>query len=272
MRRVIIGLSFVALASSVTASRAIVGGGNASDGEYPWTAAIFTGQTPRDGQFCGGTLVAPDVVVTAAHCTDELTNNLAIGLPLDPFRTRDPAGLRLKVMVGSAYLGDGSRGEQRYVSQVAEHPNTDVDLTVLVLESPVTTAPIGYLDPASAASLDAPGVVATITGWGATSEGGNGTLFLKEATVPIVSDASCGASYADPTWGWQASAMICAGYPGGGTDTCQGDSGGPMVVKRANGSWVLAGATSFGQGCARANWPGVYAELRAAAAFIDTFV
>lgn len=270
MRRILIAGAFASMLAIVSPSQAIVGGTLVtSDATYPWAAALFTGSDPSRGQICGGTLVASDVVVTAAHCTDELLNNLAIGLPLDPFRTRDPAGLRLKIMVGSRYLGVG-RGEQRYVSEVHEHPT--VDLTVLILESPVTVDPIPYLRPGSADSIDAPGTMATILGWGNTTEGGSGSRTMKQAEVPIVSDASCGDSYSDPSWGWDASIMICAGYPEGGTDTCQGDSGGPLVVKRLDGSWILAGDTSFGEGCARPGYPGVYGELRAAAAFIDTYV
>lgn len=271
MRRKLITCAVVTAAAVAAPANAIVGGQPvASDATYPWVAAIYTGSNPGTGQFCGGTLVAADVVVTAAHCTDELLNNAAINLPLDPFRVRDPAGLRLKVMVGSRYLGP-NRGEHRYVSEVREHPNPDVDLTALVLEAPVTIPPIGYLDRGDADEIDAAGVTATILGWGNTSEGGNGATTLQVAQVPIVGDGPCGDAYSDPSWGWTASAMICAGYPDGGVDTCQGDSGGPMVVRRPNGAWVLAGATSFGQGCARADYPGVYAELRAAAAFIDTF-
>lgn len=272
MRRTLIACSIAAALAASGAARGVVGGTLVtSDDQYPWTAAIYTGTDPRTGQFCGGTLVASDVVVTAAHCTDELLHNTAASLPTDPLRTRDPVGLRLKVMVGSRFLGQ-FRGEHRYVSLVREHPNPDVDLTVLVLESAVTTPPIGYLRPADAASLDASGVMASILGWGNTTEGGSGSATLKVAEVPVVSDASCGVSYSDPSWGWNAATMICAGYPQGGTDTCQGDSGGPMVVRGGDGEWLLAGATSYGQGCARAGWPGVYAELRAAAAFIDTFV
>ena len=270
MRRIIITCSVASLLATVSPSQAIVGGSLVtSDASYPWTAALYTGSDPSQGQICGGTLVSSDVVVTAAHCTDELLNTVGMDLPVDPFRVRDPAGLRLKIMVGSRYLG-ATRGEHRYVAEVHEHPR--VDLTVLVLESAVTTEPIGYLHAGSAADLDAPGVVATVLGWGATSEGGSGSRTMKQAEVPIVSDASCGVSYSDPSWGWDPSIMICAGYPEGGTDTCQGDSGGPMVVQRPDDSWVLAGDTSFGEGCARAGYPGVYGELRAAAAFIDTYI
>ena len=55
--------------------------------------------------------------------------------------------------------------------------------------------------------------------------------------------------------------MICAGYPQGGTDTCEYDSGGPLLVASPTGSLELVAATSFGNGCAQAGYPGVYALL-----------
>lgn len=268
MRRTLPFLLAAALVASVTPSLGIVGGSIANEDQYPWTAAVYTGTSPSGGQFCGGTLVAPAVVVTAAHCVNALLSNTAADLPQDPFRMIDPVGLRLKVMVGSRHLS-ATRGEHRYVSRVNRHPSQSMDIAVLQLESKVQTEPIGFLTSSSDPALDAPGVVATITGWGATSEGGSGSTLLRHAQVPIISDSNCRASYGssmNPTY------EICAGYPQGGTDSCQGDSGGPLVVQRPNGSWVLAGATSWGDGCARPDAPGVYAEMRAAAAFISNYV
>lgn len=267
MRKILLGSLFAITAATIAPSSAIVGGRSANDGEFPWTAAIFTGSSPAGTQFCGGTLVASDVVVTAAHCVTELVNNLAATFPLDPFRTRDPAGIRLKIMVGSRSLS-GAGSEQRYVSKVTTHPDPDIDVAVLELESSVATEPIPVIAAGADSSLDATGVVATIVGWGATSEGGNGSTVLKAAEVPIVSDSTCRASYGSSM---NPAKEICAGYPQGGTDTCQGDSGGPMVVKKPNGAWILAGATSWGDGCARPHKYGVYAEMRAAAAFINSF-
>ena len=85
---------------------------------------------------------------------------------------------------------------------------------------------------------------------------------MQIAKVPIQSDDDCRAAYPgglstvadDGTF--DARSMLCAGYPQGGTDTCQGDSGGPMF-----GGGRVVGATSFGEGCARAGKPGVYARV-----------
>ena len=97
-----------------------------------------------------------------------------------------------------------------------------------------------------------------ITGWGTLASGGSQPLYLQEASVPIVSQEQCRLSYGSARI---HDSMICAGFDEGGVDACQGDSGGPMVCE-FNGKWFLEGATSWGYGCAAANYPGVYAKLR----------
>ena len=77
--------------------------------------------------------------------------------------------------------------------------------------------------------------------------------WVRTATVPIVSSSSCANPYGSD---YIASDMVCAGYTSGGVDTCQGDSGGPLLV-----GGVLAGITSWGEGCAAAGHPGVYTRL-----------
>src|SRR5215207_5068682 len=98
----------------------------------------------------------------------------------------------------------------------------------------------------------------TVMGWGATYEGGPQTNSLKKASVPFVSDSVCAQAYRDLA----PATEICAGYAEGGVDTCQGDSGGPMV-KSVNGVWREVGIVSYGLGCARAGYPGVYSEIQA---------
>jgi trypsin len=110
---------------------------------------------------------------------------------------------------------------------------------------------------AAGTALWAPSTLEDIVGFGTTSEGGDLPDTLQKAKVPITTDAYCAGAYSD----FDAASMVCAGYPQGGTDTCQGDSGGPMFGRDAAGALKVVGATSFGEGCARPNKPGVYARV-----------
>jgi secreted trypsin-like serine protease len=91
-----------------------------------------------------------------------------------------------------------------------------------------------------------------VLGWGRTADGGARSQSLRSAQVPVVSDSSCSTSYSN----YDAKSMVCAGYPDGGVDACQGDSGGPLVVGD-----TLIGIVSWGEGCAEAGKPGVYARV-----------
>ncbi|KAH8418668.1 hypothetical protein KR222_009239, partial [Zaprionus bogoriensis] len=97
------------------------------------------------------------------------------------------------------------------------------------------------------------GTVATVSGWGTTTEGGFSSAQLQRVQVPLVDNEACQAAY---TWRPITDGMMCAGISGGGKDACQGDSGGPLV---ANGQ--LVGIVSWGEGCAQADYPGVYAAV-----------
>jgi trypsin len=265
MRKILATTTLAASLVALQPAQAVVGGGFASPGEYPWMTAIYSGRSPTTGQFCGGSLVAPTLVVTAAHCVDELLNNLAGDVPVDIFLI-DPLGLKLRAFIGDTRL-NGDDGEIIGVHHVYVHPNELVDVAVLELERPSSKQPIEVIADDAADALDQAGVMATVTGWGATEESGSGSNGLKEASVPIVGDVSCSVSYPGRV---STPNMICAGFPEGGTDTCQGDSGGPLMVPGPDGH-LLVGVTSWGDGCARPGKPGVYAEMRAAADFVDGF-
>merc|ERR1712071_556690 len=103
------------------------------------------------------------------------------------------------------------------------------------------------------------GVLATITGWGTLSEGAFGLPnVLHKVSIPVVSDEDCDSAYAAAGYG-SIDSMICAGLPEGGKDSCQGDSGGPFFLNDAEPT--LIGVVSWGIGCARAGYPGVYSEV-----------
>merc|ERR1712172_100957 len=105
------------------------------------------------------------------------------------------------------------------------------------------------------------GSMATVTGWGTTSEGGLGLPnVLHKVTLPVVSDEDCNAAYGAAGYAVEDS-MICAGLAEGGSDSCQGDSGGPFFSNESPETRELLGVVSWGIGCGRAGYPGVYTEV-----------
>ncbi|MFT4596995.1 MAG: hypothetical protein ACI9TF_001241, partial [Paracrocinitomix sp.] len=130
--------------------------------------------------------------------------------------------------------------------------NELADIAVIKLAEPLRFGGnVQAIPLATAAQVDA-AKTATVSGWGAVSEEGEGSRTLLEANVPLVADAACSAAL-----GTDGATEVCAG--GTGTDSCYGDSGGPLVVDGANGP-VLAGVVSWGDECGGAT-PGVYADV-----------
>ncbi|MGC5567260.1 S1 family serine peptidase [Streptomyces sp. FR-108] len=226
------------LLGATTASAApapIVGGTTTTAATYPYVMQITTAS---QSQFCGGTLVSPTKVVTAAHCMVGET----------------PSGIRV---VGGRTYRNGTNGTVAQVSKIWINPSyTDAeegdDVAVLTLSTSMPYTPISYVS-ASETSLYTAGTTARILGWGTTSSGGSSSNQLRTATVPTVSNSTCSSAYGSS---YISSDMVCAGYTSGGVDTCQGDSGGPLVI-----GGKLAGITSWGYGCADAGYPGVYTRL-----------
>jgi secreted trypsin-like serine protease len=239
-------LIICALVLAVTAapSSAVVGGRDASAGEYPSVAEITFGPF-----LCTGTLISPTWVLSAGHCS-----SITGGAVASPASW--PAAA-INVRIGGVTQSDG---EQVPVKQAIVHPDyllTDgYDISLLELTRPSAQAPTPVAGPGER-SIWMPGTLESIVGWGATSEGGDLPDRLQEAEVPITTDAYCDAAYG----GIDEATMVCAGFPEGGVDTCQGDSGGPMFGRTAAGALRVVGATSWGEGCARPGKPGVYARV-----------
>src|SRR5258705_2210781 len=233
------------LAFTAAPSTAVVGGHDAAPGAYPAVAEITFG----NAFLCTGTLIASTWVLTAGHCGS--MTGAAVASP-----AAWPPQL-ITVRIGSVKPGQGEKVPvRRAIVQPNYLVNSGYDITLLELSTASTKAPSKVVG-AGGASLWAPSTLETIVGFGTTSEGGDTPDTLQEAQVPVTTDAYCAGAYSD----FDAQTMVCAGFPQGGVDTCQGDSGGPMFGRDAAGVLKVVGATSFGEGCARPNKPGVYARV-----------
>lgn len=226
----------------------IIGGQPAARGRWPWQVALLN---RRREPFCGGTLIAPGWVLTAAHCLRR----------------------RLLVLAGEHSLGrpEGSEVTVRVAEAIA-HPQydpetVDMDLALLRLRSELTLGP--YVLPAclpEQGDTPPPGALATILGWGKLSKRhANGSDLLHQAQVPLVPHSECRAVYADYLI---SDNMMCAGYRRGRVDSCAGDSGGPLLARDDRGRWTVFGVTSFGEGCARQGRFGIYAKVANAARWL----
>ena len=262
----------------------IVGGAPAAISEVPWQVAVADSQAAQPGtqngfqrQFCGGTLVAPTVVITAAHCVYNFNDcgSKGFDVPAGDFaaftgRTNLASNEGQDITAAELYYFVDGGGVPELEAQSEPGQGTELfgcesltwDVAILELAGPSTTGePIKIAGADEAVTWEA-GRAAVISGWGDRQEGaGDYPNELHAADIEMVSDADCATAY---DFEFEQPTMVCAGiFPAGGVDTCQGDSGGPLVVPLEGGDFRLVGDTSWGLGCARPNRPGVYGRLAA---------
>jgi trypsin len=242
-------LSQAADAKPVRPGTDIIGGGPASPGEFPFMAAVLDeriGGNDWNKQFCGGSLIASDWVLTAAHCV----------------QGANP--LNLAVAVGRTQLSSSTQGVRLKVDSVHIHPDYNKpislahDAALLHLVGTVSTniaTPI-RLAVESDDVWELAGTPLAVIGWGTTSvRKASYPDALQEVDVPVVDDGTCRTAYKTSL---HAPSMVCAGAPN--IDSCYGDSGGPLFA-RNNGSPIQIGIVSWGNGCAKKRFPGVYSEV-----------
>ena len=254
----------------------VVGGQETTIEEWPWQVAIA--HPPADGgdgyerQFCGGALVAPALVLTAAHCAyGEEAFEPPSEFSVISGRTTlsSDQGTEQPATDVFYFVDDGNGPEPRSTTlppsdaQLYDPSTTEWDVVLIELASaaPSPASPIRIAG-ASERDLWEPGDAAYITGWGDTTGAQTYADDLHAAQVEIIDDDDCSNSYATPFAMFEAETMVCAGdYPLGGEDTCQGDSGGPLVVPAGDGTYRLVGDTSWGIGCALPTLPGIYGRI-----------
>uniref|UniRef100_A0A8C3H778 Peptidase S1 domain-containing protein n=1 Tax=Chrysemys picta bellii TaxID=8478 RepID=A0A8C3H778_CHRPI len=230
----------------------IVGGSGAARGEWPWQVSLWL---RRKEHKCGAVLIADKWLLSAAHCFDVYS---------------DPK--MWVAVLGTPFLS-GTDGRVEKIFRIYKHPfynvyTLDYDVALLELATAVrftsTIKPICLPDNSH---VFREGARCFITGWGATKEGGMapGTqMHLQKAAVNVIGDQACKKFYPIQI----SSRMVCAGFPQGTIDSCSGDAGGPLACKEPSGRWFLAGITSWGYGCARPYFPGVYTKVTAVRGWI----
>ncbi|XP_041473675.1 transmembrane protease serine 9-like [Lytechinus variegatus] len=216
----------------------IIGGSQTQLGDWPWMVSL---RDRSNVHRCAAVLINSTRAITAAHCVKKF----------------DAA------VLGDLLLSLQSAYHVETDVTAAIHPDYDInsitnDIAVIEFTTSVDFSdfvrPICYLDQDASATFRA----CYVTGWGHTSEGGHVSDTLLEATVELFDQTQCQSFYPDLTI---PSTMMCAGRVDGLMDTCQGDTGGPLQCEDQDGRFHLIGITSFGYGCGRENYPGVYTKV-----------
>ncbi|KAI6176443.1 Serine proteinase [Aphelenchoides bicaudatus] len=224
----------------------LVGGTISKPHSYPWVGEILL----NDRHHCGCALIDTQFVVTAAHCFAH---------------SRDPSVY--KVLLGGHVMFSGESFEVKSIAvhQLYQIRASAYDVALLriapaaQLDSTINTICLPFVPPLTHQ-------MCVVAGWGRLKEGGERSHVLREIHIPIVAPTVCNdlRHYAGLVF---TPTMICAGYSDGRMDACQGDSGGPLMCL-TNGVWQLQGIVSWGIGCAKPNFPGVYTKVSAITGWI----
>lgn len=243
--------------------RKITDGKDAPPGKFPFQVAlIWSGATTNEeyfSQFCGGTLIAPNWVLTAAHCVPNTPSELIdvyLGTQELPKAAPAPAGAQrfhvALVLPHHAYKHDDTFKD---------------DIALIKLATSANLSPATVATPEIAKTVGLPGNKLTVVGWGAT-ENAQGSSLLREVDLTVQQAQLCQENYEKAFPGTLITAnMFCAGEVAGGKGVCSGDSGGFIGGQLTNNVWAGMGIVSFGsRRCAK---PGLFGVFTRVANYMD---
>ncbi|EEB17565.1 tripsin, putative [Pediculus humanus corporis] len=221
----------------------IVGGKPTQVNQYPWMALLMYNRK----FYCGGSLINSRYILTAAHCVDGFSKQKITAHLLEHDRSIDTEStvIERKIEKVIRHSGYNDRTFNNDIALLKMDKEVTLDDTLRPVCLPVKGKSFSHYD-------------GLVTGWGVKSQGGVTSPILQEVTVPIMSNAECKKT----KYGSRriTDNMLCAGFPEGKKDACQGDSGGPLHV--VNGTvHSIVGVVSWGEGCARPDYPGVYSRV-----------
>ncbi|EDV19781.1 expressed hypothetical protein [Trichoplax adhaerens] len=222
----------------------IIGGIESIPHSRPYQVALV-----RSGEFfCGGSLISKQYVITAAHCVVDRIPNEKFEAILGAHNILKEEESQQKIEI-----------EKRIKHEKYSRKTKENDIAIFKLAHPAELNDKVKLIQLAAQNDHFLGKMCSVSGWGTSDDGMLAEEGLRETDVPVISNEKCNAliSYG----GEIASKMMCAGYAKGGKDGCQGDSGGPLVCKNHQGDEVLGGVVSWGRGCAKPNYYGVYTRV-----------
>jgi len=250
----------------------VIGGVEAAAGAWPFMVALIDSSATNsaDGQFCGGTLIGPRHVLTAAHCVTNFFGN-----------TVEPS--QILVQIGGADLSFAPLSGTEQVIGVTPHPLYDSytlenDLAILKLKNASAVTPLN-LPAVSGTALYPENTLGTVIGWGATKKLTDSNIYLypfklNQGSVPIASDQTCSNELGRY---FRGETMMCAGQKASSAgasdavDSCYGDSGGPLIVDDGFGNKIQIGVVSWGVECGTSLTRGVYSEVSANLPFATSF-
>lgn len=253
MPRIAAFIAVVASFAALTAPASAVTGGIPASRDYPFMAALYD-----DGTWiCGSSLIAPDTILTAAHCVDGTKR-----------------ANKISFEIGGHPQGD-RRNEFRTAQSITIHPKWDsdtsrYDVAIAKLSAPSTKTPVSIVGPLQTSLWDG-GSPARVIGYGMPTDP---TGLLFETDIPMVADGNPNSfvGSVDPTTcaggnlltAEDLKTMVCAGELYGAKDSCFGDSGGPLLVPSAGdfgGTLLQVGVVSWGYACGVPTKYGVYSRI-----------